>query len=428
MELERQNEKVDEHELGLAQSRDWYAELYELAPVGYLVLDIKGRIIEANVAAAAMLGMKREDLRRSEFSGFVTREYQDIYRAHLRDVFSGQEKLSCELIICGRDKTHPAVRLQSLSQHSLTLDTDYCRTILIDISDVRASWQQLEKLKEELEQRVNARTVDLRRRTNQLARQSIELERLNRDLVCEIEKRKKFEADLKAQGEKILSAYQQRDYLSRRLVDLLERERSEIGSALHDDVGQSLAGASMQLEGLKEDLLGERPGLAHRVDSVLRHLREAMVHTRGISHDLRSEVLERFGLIPSIRNLVDEVQKQSQFKIRFYTKDVPEDLREGGKDLTIYRLVQEGLTNVVKHAEAKEVFINLNGRGGKILISIEDDGKGFDYGAFSTTGKSFDEFLGITIMRERTSMVGGQFRIESKPGKGTCVMAEIPIR
>ena len=85
------------------------------------------------------------------------------------------------------------------------------------------------------------------------------------------------------------------------------------------------------------------------------------------------------------------------------------------------------MTNVLKYAKAKEVFINLNGRDGSVFLTIEDDGVGFDYETLSKMDGRSEGPLGITIMKERTSMVGGAFRIESAPGRGTCIVAEIPV-
>lgn len=252
------------------------------------------------------------------------------------------------------------------------------------------------------------------------------LEKLNRELKREIEKRKQFETQLKAQGEKILQAYQQRDYLSRRLVDLLERERREIGNALHDEIGQILTGVSMQLEGLKTFYEKDSQDSTDRVETIQAILRKATRKIRNISQNLRPEVLERFGLIASVRHLINEAQKQFNLKAHAFIKNVPENI-DKEKQLTVYRIVQEGLTNVMKHAGATEVSVSLIARNGKLSLTLEDNGRGFDYDALLDTEAIWDSPLGITIMRERTSMVGGAFRVETQPGRGTCIFAEIPM-
>jgi signal transduction histidine kinase len=146
-----------------------------------------------------------------------------------------------------------------------------------------------------------------------------------------------------------------------------------------------------------------------------------------MSHGLRSEVLERFGLVASIRHLIDELGEQMDLDIHLTVKDLPEGFQGGKKGLAVFRVVQESLNNIIKHADAKQVCIDLSKGGGKVLLSIEDDGVGFDYGTLYRGGDAAYGPLGITIMRERTIQLGGDFRIESQPGGGTCIKAEIPI-
>ncbi len=252
------------------------------------------------------------------------------------------------------------------------------------------------------------------------------MESLNENLLKEIDKRKKFETELKDKAEKVLTAYRQRDILSRNLVDLLEKERHEISNTLHDQVGQILAGIAIQLEGLKAIRTEDGSALAGRVEPIQDILRKGMTQTRNLSYSLRSDVLERFGLIASIRNLIEEVQKLSGLKIHLFTKNICQEFKDMRKSLTIYRVIQESLTNAVKYAKAKEVFISLNQRNKFVSLTIEDDGKGFNCDNIAYT-ESFNSPLGITIMRERVSMAGGDFRIESKSGKGTHIHAQIPL-
>ncbi len=237
---------------------------------------------------------------------------------------------------------------------------------------------------------------------------------------------KKAHEDLQKRTVELEKAYDQRDYLSRRLVDLLERERTEVGYALQEEIAQILAGVSMQLEEWKRIPTETGSTMAERVERVQAHLRDAMKQAKGLSTNLRSESLEKFGLLPSIEGLVGEVRRNSDINIRLFSGELPEDL-EDDKGLTIYRLVQEGLTNILKHADAKNVFVNLTARDGKISLTIEDDGIGFNYDTAEERRKASREHLGITIMRERTAMVGGRFEIDSTPGKGVHMLAEIPI-
>lgn len=251
---------------------------------------------------------------------------------------------------------------------------------VLDITERKRNQKELRKAKEELEDKVRERTAELQ------------------------------------------ATVRQRDFLSRRLVDLLERERTEIGYALHDEIGQIMTGVSLQLEGLKDSSV-----TADEVEHLQLQLREALGQAKGLSNNLRSEVLERFGLLSSIEELVDQTRRNCDIDIRLFANNIPEDLEED-KKLTVYRLIQEGITNILKHADAQNVHINLRQREGKLFVAIEDDGVGFDYGTIKERKKRSREHLGITIMRERSSLVGGDFQIDSRPGEGTHILVEIPVQ
>jgi signal transduction histidine kinase len=278
----------------------------------------------------------------------------------------------------------------------------------------------LKQSHDKLEQRVKERTHELRQKQR-------ELERLNKELNDEIDKRKAFEADLKDKGEQILIAYRHRDFLSKRLVDLLERERHDIGNTLHDQIGQILTGVNIELEGLKKEHAMELSDLSDSVEYIQHLLRSSIAETRKISQHLRSDVLNRFGLLASVKQLIEEIKKQTRLKINLFVKHLPEDFRQGDVPLTVYRLIQESLTNIVKHASAREVYINITQKKELLSLTIEDDGRGFDYGLTSGETDLSNENLGITIMRERVSLLGGEFRIESRPGEGTLILADIPL-
>lgn len=162
IELEIQNEELRQAQLELADSRDRYADLYDFAPVGYLTLDEPGRITEANLTAARLLGADRKDLIRAKLSRFVAPDSQDALHLHLQAVFSSEEKALCEVSLRERDGARPIVRLESLCRSSGEGAT-LCRTALVDLTDVHAAQQGLQRLNEALEQRVRKRTSELER-------------------------------------------------------------------------------------------------------------------------------------------------------------------------------------------------------------------------------------------------------------------------
>jgi PAS domain S-box-containing protein len=251
------------------------------------------------------------------------------------------------------------------------------------------------------------------------------LRKRNEALELEIAKRKKFEKALRASGQKIIRQHEQRKYVSKRLVELLEKDRSDVAMFLHDEIGQILTTLKMDLE-ITENRLDDPVLVRDRVGAAKDKALEALSIAKHLSGQLRPSTLETLGFLASIRSLISTVKEMANFEIHLFSKGLPERL-EGDKELALYRIVQESLTNVLKHARASEVFINLTQRGGAVLLTVEDDGEGFDYKQMSESHPLETGPLGITIMRERTVQCDGNFRIESQPGKGTQVMVEIPI-
>lgn len=283
-----------------------------------------------------------------------------------------------------------------------------------DITERKHLERELHRHREELEDQVRERTRDL--------------EEINQELQEEIERRKELEAELNLQGERLLSVYNQRVFLSRRLVQLLEKDRRDIGAALHDHIGQILTGANMRLERLKKDIHKNGPPPIEQIEATQESLRRAVREVKRLSQNLRPQVLDRFGLIPAVRGLIQELQAQSGVDISFSAGDLPGGIAGSGKDLTLFRVVQEGLHNILKHARAQKASVSLTGRDDGVALRIEDDGVGFDYEGFSNSGvQGGDGLLGIAIMRERVAQDGGSFVIESRPGRGTQIIADIPL-
>jgi signal transduction histidine kinase len=274
--------------------------------------------------------------------------------------------------------------------------------------------QALRKSKEELEHRV-------KKRTEELGKKNIFLER-------EIKKNKIVLDQLDEERKKLINTCRQRDFLSRMLVDLLEKDRREISNALTDQIGQIMTGIRIQLENLGRMRTEDGNFLAARLGPVQELLGQTMDQIRNIALQLRPEILQRLGLLPAVKDFIDEIRQNHGYRIRFYTKGIPEDFRDGRKDLAIFRIIQESVHNIINHAKATEIHINLTQRNGIVTLTIEDDGIGFGYEDTSheqdVGGK---QRLGITIMRERAFMVGGDFRIDSSPGRGTCIQTEIPL-
>jgi signal transduction histidine kinase len=204
----------------------------------------------------------------------------------------------------------------------------------------------------------------------------------------------------------------------RRVVQAQEAERSRLARELHDETGQALTSILLGLKPL-EQALADHPARA-----ALAELREQVVSAlqdvRRLAVELRPAVLDDFGLVPALERLTDAFAEQSGVRVDFHS--ALSELRLPSEvETTLYRVVQESLTNIVKHASAHNVSVSIARRGATVAAVIEDDGAGFDQRAVR------EEAVGLLGMRERLSFVDGRLEIESRPGAGTTIVAEVPL-
>jgi formate hydrogenlyase transcriptional activator len=182
IELEIQNEELRRAQLELEASRDRYSDLYDFAPVGYATVSEKGLILQANLACAAMLGIERGAMIRKPFSRFITKDDQDVFYLHQKKLFETKAKQTCELKLIRKDRTQFYAQLESIVVKDAKGDIPQTRTTITDINDRKLAEEALRKAYEELEQRVEARTV--------------ELVEANKELKKEIEDRKRVVLEL----------------------------------------------------------------------------------------------------------------------------------------------------------------------------------------------------------------------------------------
>jgi len=244
-------------------------------------------------------------------------------------------------------------------------------------------------------------------------------------IIRDITARKAAEQELKALNEILNREQKHRKFLSKRLIDLLERDRHEVAMELHDHIGQLLTTMKMDLEMIASELKLSKPELQYRIRSAYKKTEYAITDLRKIAHGLMPEIIKNLGLIPSLRALINNINSISGLEIHFFTKDIQE--RFGmDKELAIYRIAQGALSNIIKHSRAKQVFINLIKRDPVILFGVEDDGIGFEMEE-KTHITSDQGPLGLHIMRERIVQLGGELTIDSRIGAGTHILVELPV-
>lgn len=240
-------------------------------------------------------------------------------------------------------------------------------------------------------------------------------------VAAELAKSLKHYQTLLAQSRRM---HEQMRSLARQVLSAQEEERREISRELHDEIAQTLAGISMQLAGLKEAAALNTHGLNRKIAATQRLVERSVDTVHRFARGLRPALLDDLGLIPALRSYLKALKDRHELRIHFTaTADV--ETLVGAKRLVFYRVAQEALTNVIRHAEAKTINLHVTKVPGGIQMEVTDDGKSFQPDRIFASKKN--KRIGLLGMRERVEMVGGRLVIESVPGKGTTVRAEIPF-
>ena len=209
----------------------------------------------------------------------------------------------------------------------------------------------------------------------------------------------------------------QRDAL-RRAVQAQEAERRRLARELHDETGQALTSILLGLTAVER---AESADEAHAAAGELRSLVvETLQNVRRLAVELRPSALDDFGLEPALRRLGQSVGEAGGLDVQVETTLGGERL-EADVETAVYRIVQEALTNVVKHAAAARASIVVTRKPASVLVMIEDDGRGFDPTVREGGG------LGLLGMRERVELLDGSFEVQAEPGQGTSLIVELPL-
>lgn len=226
-----------------------------------------------------------------------------------------------------------------------------------------------------------------------------------RGVVLEITERKQAE-------EKLREYAHQLEILSRRLLAAQEEERQRIARELHDQAGQALTALKITLQ---------MPASATRRAESLALADEVLAQVRALSFDLRPSLLDDLGLPAALCAHAERLCKRAKLALRLDLAHF--ETRPAGEiETACFRIAQEALTNVLRHAGAGAVTITLQREGDAVLLAVRDDGRGFD------PARAADASLGLLGMRERAELAGGRFEIESASGRGTTVRARLPWR
>lgn len=358
IELEMQNEAMRQAQVELEESRDRYVDLYEFAPVGYLTLTPEAIISKINLTGSSLLGEERKKLLDRRFERLIVPECRDRWQGCFLEALGKGGARSCELTLQRCDGSRFHAGLDCMRVGAGS-EPDAVSVVLTDITGRKRIEDELREY-QELMRELAALTVASR-----------------------------------------------------------EAEYKHIAREVHDELGQLLTALRMEVSLLRIQFGKHNPALMGKIKNILALADKAIQGARDVTANLRPAALD-MGIVPAIRWLCDNFSGHVETACTLRVADNP--ALDDVHTVAIFRIVQESLTNVVRHAGANSVEIMIGQQGGNVVVEVRDDGKGFDLTALPAK-KSF----GLMGMRERALAVGGKVEIASAPSKGTAVSVRIPI-
>jgi signal transduction histidine kinase len=263
--------------------------------------------------------------------------------------------------------------------------------------------------------------VELTQHREQLSalvdKRTAELTAANKLLTEEIDEHKRTEKVLRETEAQVRE-------ISTQLLEAQEIERRRISMELHDELGQALNVMKLQMRFIEKRLDKDQIEIKRECEELLTYTDRLIEDVRRLSRDLSPIVLEDIGLTASLQWLISNLAKNPDMKV---TSDISEidDLIAAKNRIVIYRVIQEVLTNIVKHAQAENVSFVIDRRDNKVIFSIKDDGKGFDLQSILMKDIS-EKGFGLRTMNERVKTIGGVFDVWSQKGMGTLIMFGVP--
>ncbi len=247
---------------------------------------------------------------------------------------------------------------------------------------------------------------------------SLQAENKQLETSSQIERNRLFEA--------ISQQRQQLRALNRKLTEVQESERKQLARELHDEMGQALTAISINLAAIAQEIPPHNAtALRERLEEAQLLTDQTLEEVRELAFNLRPAMLDDLGLAPTLRWYINRYAKRVNLKVELEVFDLTERL-PAAVETALYRIFQEALTNVSKHAQASTVHLLLRRRDTDVIALIEDDGRGFDVA--KVLAREFPEIgTGLLGMRERVVLLGGNFSIQSEPEQGTRISVEIPL-
>jgi PAS domain S-box-containing protein len=235
-----------------------------------------------------------------------------------------------------------------------------------------------------------------------------------RIVISDITERKEAQATQREHTEQLRT-------LSRRVLEVQETERRRVANELHDELGQSLTAIKINLQAQQH--FRDEPPEKLNVENI-RIVEDALLQVRRLALALRPSILDDLGLVPALRWLAEQTEARSGLEVRFQ-QAVEQGRFANDIETACFRIVQEALTNIIRHAEAQHVDIDLRQDADVMVLTVRDDGRGFDPAARRASAVAGNS-VGLLGMQERAMLIGAQLDIRSRPGQGTTVQQRFP--
>ncbi len=228
----------------------------------------------------------------------------------------------------------------------------------------------------------------------------------------------RLERTLRLRYQHILQAQAELHELSAKLVDAQEEERRSIARELHDEVGQTMSALLVDLGNAAAIAPADNDELKLRIQSIRKLTEDSVSAVRNMALLLRPSMLDDFGLVPALNWQAREVSRRTGMRVEVSAEDLPDELSDEHRTC-VYRVVQEALHNAARHAQATQVRVVVRQEPDRLLLVVQDNGRGFD--PSGTRG------LGLLGMEERVRHIGGVFQIESEHGRGALIKVQLPL-
>jgi PAS domain S-box-containing protein len=382
-----------EIEVGLAR----YTELYDFAPSGYFTLKHDSTLDRVNLTGAALLGWPRGQLAGQQLKLFVALNDKNTFHHFLENAFSKNTKQSCEVTLLRSDGTQFYSRIEAIAD----ANHQTCRVALEDITQRKSAEDALSIAHEDLEIRVIERTEELEHAVEQLR--------------LEIEERKRAQEALQTSRKKLrmLASHQEQ---------VKESERMRIARDIHDDLGQNLLALKIDISMLHARTGDTHPKLSQRAAASLGHIDAMMKSVKAIINNLRPSVLD-LGLYAAVEWQANEFQKRTGIACSLVVEEKDIDLHvDSTTAVGLFRIIQESLANVHRHAQATHVSISLYHAEDNFIVKVADNGVGIHPNCRRKSNS-----FGLIGMEERILMLGGRLNINSgHAGIGTMLQFSIP--